>query len=720
MAFYNAGLFLVLFLSLIMILLVGGRIRMQGAVPMLLLLTGMSVWSLCQLLHIFVIDPHVKYFWYQAKFVGIVMIPAALVLLAVDLSGRKNLIKPWHAAVLAAFPLLTLLAVATDSQHHLFRKSVSYVIAEQFIIITTVDGPAFWASAVYSYLLILFSIALLADKARKSAGTERNQCLLMLLGCVFPWIWNVVYLLMLDPLFPLDYTPVFMVVTEVVFLITLFYFRMFNIVPFTKRAVFDSLEDLVVVLDRGSIIQDMNPAAREVFNMSGQPMGRNFSECTAFLKPPIACPLTEIQGEYQGFRSGRNRDYLATATPIAGKQGTEIGSLLVFKDITAFADSRRALESATGELAIQNEKKMQFVKQVNRNIRIPLNRALGFAEAFGQQPLSDSQREAVEHLSISGDHLIQLINDITDYSKIETGKMELVEESVQIFDLVRHVCRLYEYMAEEKGIKVKYRITPEVPIAILADSLRLTQVLSNIMGNAVKFTEKGVVSLTVSKLPEDWMEIAIADTGIGISQRHISSIFQAYQQVEEKAALKFGGTGLGLAIVKELVERMGGEIGVSSQPGEGTTFTLKLPCRASAVKSPVYNLEQMMDYKNRSLRIGLITRDPVQQTLIRRFFKGWPNVDCHDVQEPETARNPANGWDILLVNLEDVSGALLKRITSGGEDRPDLRPAVIGMTNDMDVMGWAHEERQLLDDCMLMPMNFKTLNRTLIKALLRQ
>ncbi len=721
MALYNAGLFLVMFLSIFMILLVSGRMAMRGAIPMLHLLAGMSIWSMCQLLHIFVIDPQAKFFWYEAKFLGISVLPAAFVMLAADLSARKNLIKPWHIKGFIIGMALTLAAVITDPWLHLFRKEVSYVIAEQFILVTTVDGPAFWAFTIYSYMLIMICILLLAEKAVKSTGTERKQSVLMLIGCAFPWVWNIIFLTVLDPLFPLDYTPAFMLITEIVFLITLFYYRMFSIVPFTKRAVFESLEDLVLVVDQGGVVQDMNPAAQEVFETGQELMGRDFSELMVCLRPVPEGTLEEIQGEFQGNRQGRTRDYLATVTPIPGKRGTPIGNLLVFKDITELSDSRRALEMATRELAIQNEKKMLFVKQVNRNIRTPMNRILGYAEAFGQKSLSENQQEAVAHLSLSGEHLIQLINDITDYSKIETGRMALVEKPTQIFDVIRHVCRLFEYPAEQKGIAIKYAIAGDVPIALLADSLRLNQVLCNIMGNAVKFTEQGQVALTVKKLPGPWMEIAISDTGIGISEKNISKLFTPYQQAEAGTALKFGGTGLGLAIVKELVARMGGEISMTSTLGAGTTFVLKLPCVESAVQSPIYNLEQMSDYRNKPFHVGAVTRDPVQRSLIHRFFRTWPQATFMAVQEPELGLKSEIPWDILLVNLDDFPENTVRQILMRQGAAGDRRlPALIGMTNDTDIMEWEQQGRGVMDGCILMPFSFTALNRVLRKLVLRQ
>ncbi len=710
MALYNAGLISVLFISFFMLLLVSGRKSMPGAVPMLHLLFGMCLWCICQLMYIYVVDPHIKYFWYQAKFAGIMMIAPSFVLIAAEMAGRQDRIKRWHLKGIGAIMALTMAAVVSDPWTHLFREKITYVIVGNFVLIKSVDGPAFWAFAVYSYVLVLISLVLLANKVRTTSGRERKQMLLMLAGCAMPWMGNSIFLLSPEQPGILDYTPVLMLVTEVIFLFSLFYYRMFNIIPYTKRAVFDSLEDLIVVVDTEGLIQDMNPAARGIFRSEAGRINSRLAEFMKCLTPPYNGSIGDISGEFQAERQGSTRDYQSNVTVVFSSQGSCIGYLLVFNDITETSDSRRMLEMAAKELDTENEKKILFVKQVNRNIRMPLNRVLGFAEAFTAKTLSESQAEAIEHLQISGGHLIQLINDITDYSKIEAGEMKLVEESVQLFDLVRHVCRLYEYPAEQKGILVTYTIASDVPVTLLADPLRLTQVLSNVVGNAVKFTEKGTVSLGVRRLAEQWMEIAVRDTGIGISESGIKNIFMPYQQVEESKSLKFGGTGLGLAIVKDLVERMGGEIRVESVVDVGTDFILRLPCRESRGKSPVYDLERFSEYKNKDLQVGLVTRDAVQRILIRRFFRSWPRAVCHDITDPEAGLDRVIAWDVLLVNLEDFRGVDIKRLLRG--------PAMIGMTNDMDIMEKEQQGRGDLDGCILMPLSFETLNRAIRKTIL--
>lgn len=709
MSLYIAALFLVLFLSLFMILLTGGRMEVRGAVPMLVLLVGMCLWTLSQIFHIFVTDPQTKYFWYQAKFAGIVVIPASFAMLAAEITGQTDRIRPWHrqAAVLVA--LFTWVAVITDPWLHLFRTEMTYVPAERFVLIQSVDGPAFWLFTGYTYLLIGVSVALLFRHMERTEGREKTQTVLMLLGSIFPWIWNVLYLLLFQPAVPLDLTPVLMLVTETVFLITLFYYSMFNIVPFTKRAVFDNVEDLVVVVDRSGVVRDVNPAAQAVYHSAESLTGRPLTDFMGRL-----CPVEEPEG-FQGFRGGRTRDYRLNRSEIQSRRGRSIGELLVFNDVTALMDARRTLEMATGELDRQNSKKVLFMKQFNRSIRLPMNQILGFADVLSQQALTEEQQEALEHLAVSGGHLIELINDITDYSRIETGALKLQEEPVRLFDLIRHVCRLYEYPAEQKGLDFHYSMDGDLPAVMLGDELRLTQVLGNLVGNAVKFTDVGGISIRAEVYGPGRVAFTVQDTGIGIQEKDLGQVFVPYQQGADRTVSRVGGTGLGLAIVKDLVERMDGTITVRSRPGTGTAFTVVLPCRALSVEAPVYEAGQLADVRTRSLRIALVSRDETLKELIPRYLAAWPQTVCIALSEMDELRNTAWPWDAVLLELDAVGDSGWQMPESYDPDGP-ARPPVIGLTADMDVAEREQQGRGRLDDCLLIPIGCSAL----LKALRRQ
>jgi len=229
--------------------------------------------------------------------------------------------------------------------------------------------------------------------------------------------------------------------------------------------------------------------------------------------------------------------------------------------------ARRAAEAAS-------RAKSEFLANMSHEIRTPMNAILGFAKLLLREPLSPQQREYVETICRSGDDLMNLINDILDLSRIEADRVQLSPEVVDVAAVARSVCQLLEMRAREKGLSLDVDADPRTPATAITDHARLRQVLLNLVGNAIKFTEKGGVTIFVR--PGDprgeTIHFAVADTGIGIAPERHESIFKAFVQADGSFARQYGGTGLGLAISKRLVELLGGEIWVESVPTRGSTF----------------------------------------------------------------------------------------------------------------------------------------------------
>lgn len=720
MLLYIGSLYIVLFISFFMTLLVGGRMTVRGAVPLVHLLSGMCVWTFCQLLHIFSVSMAAKYFWYQAKFAGIVLIPAAFLMITAEITEQKWRIRQWHHGVIMAISIITLLAAATDPWFHLFRTELSLVDAGAYTLIKSSDGPFFWLFTVYTYCAMFYSVYLLWRQARRTQGEQRQQALYMIAGSVFPWVWNVVFLLILQLEWPLDLTPVLMLVTEFTFIITLFRYRLLNIVPFSKRAVYDQLKDLILVVDLEGVIQDMNPTALKVMPAGSKHSGTKVSVFFSSLTPIYEGLTADLRGEFRIPRGGKQKAYSASATAIVGNRKNTVGHLLYYRDVTESLFSRKSLEEATRELDIQNRKKELFMKQVNRNIRMPMNRILGYADVLSGELLTAEQEEALEHLTVSGTHLLKLINDITDYSRIEAGNMKVVEEPVQVFDIVRHVCKLFEYPAQQKGLRIEYAIDSDVPITVLTDPMKLTQIISNIMGNAIKFTEYGHVKLELKRTEPQMLQIEISDTGAGISPEDLSRIFTPYHQAGAGKNQAFAGTGLGLAIVNDLVERMGGTVKVYSVPGNGSTFSVVLPCKPGEIKSAVYDIGQVMDYKKRPMEIGLVTKDPVLQALIPRYLKSWPKATCRIYSSGSDVKPHLEQLDIVFAAL-DEEGEESREFWLPRRDAGASSPlAVVGLTTDTEVYQKERNGRGALMDCLLLPVVSKDINKMLRAQILNR
>jgi signal transduction histidine kinase len=234
------------------------------------------------------------------------------------------------------------------------------------------------------------------------------------------------------------------------------------------------------------------------------------------------------------------------------------------------------------EVAEQSAKlKQEFIANMSHEIRTPMNAIVGMTRLLQEKNPRVDQSKYLDAITQSADNLLVIINDILDFSKIEAGKITIESVSFSLKQILKNVVTLLRFKAIEKGIDIRFDINENVPQHLIGDPTRLTQVLMNLAGNAVKFTEKGSVQIVCRniELEGDYAKMAfdVIDTGIGISEEYVGKIFESFTQAGTDVARKFGGTGLGLTISKQLVELMGGSVEVKSKIGEGTTFTFILP-----------------------------------------------------------------------------------------------------------------------------------------------
>ena len=348
------------------------------------------------------------------------------------------------------------------------------------------------------------------------------------------------------------------------------------------------------------------------------------------------------------------------------------GAVLAFHDISDQQAREAVLREAREAADVANQMKSRFMATMSHEIRTPITSVMGMIDLLRLTKLDDEQSSYVQTISSSTDALLTVLNDILDISKIEAGRLAFEEIEFDLSASVRSVFELCQGTASAKGLTLSLKGLNSLPERVVGDSVRLKQILHNLIGNAIKFTEKGSVSVSVSskQTADDGalVMVEIKDTGIGMSSEQIGRLFQPFSQADASTTRRFGGTGLGLTITKRLIELKGGEIEVESTLGEGTCFRIRLPFttlpgRISALEPPATKLQPVEPV--RPLRILLAEDNPINQklvaTMLRRF--GHTVTAVANGREAVTAVEDGD-FEVVLMDMQmpEMDGAEATRI----------------------------------------------------------
>jgi len=416
------------------------------------------------------------------------------------------------------------------------------------------------------------------------------------------------------------------------------------------RSLFESQGDLILLRDAQGRITFANDAFCE---LAGKPRD-------ALIGSPFQLTILE-QGESAIEPSGTRIHDQKIATAIGPRwiawreglvrvdAGSPAETQCVGRDVTDRTETERALAEARDQADAANRAKSRFLAMASHEIRTPLNGILGMSGLLLDTALTPEQMTYAKAVKTSGDALLALIEELLDYSKIEAGKIDLEHRPFALHTMIEDITELLAPRAQARKLEIAAFIDERVPAQVIGDAARLRQVLLNLAGNAIKFTEKGGVALIVE--PGIWrneISFFVRDTGIGIAPEARERIFREFEQANDKIARNYGGTGLGLSISERIVRRMGGRITLESEPGAGSTFELSLPLPSAGRGDEPQGFESP-DLGGQS--IMLVAPQTIEASLIARRLERWGGQTCV-VSDAAVAQAllPERTWRAVLLD----------------------------------------------------------------------
>ena len=506
------------------------------------------------------------------------------------------------------------------------------------------------------------------------------------------------------------------------------------------RSIFESFQDIYYRTDDHGFITIVSPSVREVLGYEPtEVMGRpiidyyyNPSDRDAALAEVVRNGGLRNYETQMRHKDGHSVSVLVNARVAAsGVRGTEG----IARDVSEMRQMQDELRQAKDAAETALAAKSQFLANMSHELRTPMNGIIGMIDLLDQTVTGEEQLDYVDTLRKSSDALLTILNDILDLSKIQAGKLRLREAPVMLESVLARIKALFSYRAEQKRLRFTYHITPHTPACIVTDEMRLLQILSNLVSNSIKFTNRGTVSIVVSSVSTDGelhtLRFAVQDSGIGIAADAAAQLFNAFTQLDNSLSKSYGGTGLGLSISKQLSELLGGEIGVLSNAGDGSVFWFTIQCRSvTAPSAGQADLELMRTSEEesarltfrRSPRILLVDDNAINRKVGQRLLS---KLGCfvdrasNGLSALTRATAPGADYDLIFMDIQmpEMDGVAA---TKGLRERLGTNcPPVVAMTAYSMQEDAQRFVDQGLDDYIAKPVRSEGLHDMLVRWLPR-
>lgn len=522
----------------------------------------------------------------QVSYIGKPVITIAMLLFC--FSYCKVKIPKVLTNILIAIHLLVTISVLTYKYNTLYYTSVRFVHEGLFPHVVLEHGVLYWTYSVLMavYIIVMF-LACIYRYRHTTLAIVKNQIKKIIFVCIFLYFCYIMFLTGISRGY--DTTLIGYLVATLIFSISLFRDKLFDTITVAKDLAVDDLDDGLIVLDNESTVLYYNNRAKHIYGELD-----NKKQYTDILNELD----NYIINKEKLFKNGEVYD---VASRMISSDSTLYGKMYILTDFTENYHQYRQIKEQNDimkglkeQAERANMAKSAFLSNMSHEIRTPMNAIVGMTDILLRENLPKQDMEYLINIKNSGKALLGIINDILDFSKIESGKMELVDGEYEPMSMLSDLGMMFLSRLSEKNVDLVFDIDANLPKMLYGDSLRIRQILINLLNNAVKFTDEGYVKLTISIAAKTDNEVSlymsVQDSGQGIKEEDKAKLFESYQQVNSKKNHQKEGTGLGLSISRQLVAMMGGEIKLTSEYGKGSDFFFTIsqkivnPEQAAAIK----------------------------------------------------------------------------------------------------------------------------------------
>jgi len=637
------------------------------------------VWILLNGIVFVTTDPFFAWI-YSARMMVVAVVPFAVTWFLLDFMGSTVIQKRAIRIFLIVFPSIDIIALLTNPLHHLYFSSYEQPIPPRGII--------FWIHMIADFVVIILVFIWLIRFVIRNY-TKQKTLVLSAFAMLLPYAFNITYSFGLIPLDE-DLTPLAFFITYLMFLYVSFDRGMFSLRTDVLTSTIEEVNDIIIVFNEKGKIIDFNKRAQKAFSrLQFRVHQSKVEDLVLYMSQRqtkhTPCDLFDkiehgesVSGELSAKIRG-NDTVFAVNLKAFTKGRSKQHFLLLLKDVTTYREMINEINEQNEQLTQLNilsnaasKAKSEFLANMSHEIRTPLNAITGMARIGLDATEASTKDNSFQRIQTASMHLLNIINDILDMSKIEARKFQLSPAPFSLESLFLELQTIFEFQMQQKQLRFSMKRDKLIPDALYGDAHRLSQVLTNLISNAMKFTPAGgAVSVSVSRLKDVdtrkeldsgmiTLQFIVEDNGRGITKEQQSRIFDAFEQAENTTSREYGGTGLGLALCKSIVGMMGGSIWVDSAEGQGSRFYFTVvlsEARKEAQESLLENKEQAEDdHSSFSGQTILLAEDvEINQEIIQTILSPYDlNIECAENGEVvvQTFTQDPTRYSLILMDIQ--------------------------------------------------------------------